>query len=249
MSIKAILLDSREPNWIHKLEFGGALKSVTALDYGDAWITTDTGDLVCIERKTPTDLLGSIKDNRLFAQLAGMRQRTPWAYLVITGVLTDTVNGMVVADERVTGWRWESVQGALLSAQETGVPIIYCRGDQDYEATICRLCGRERCKERVLEPTTQPRVMSPGEIMLTSLPGIGMERAQILLREFDNKPCDALAWLTWHRWDNGHPILGISTGIKLGIRTALKLDDSEIIDIVPDEALQRNGTHDDHSVS
>lgn len=235
MSIKAILIDSREPPWVQELSFGNVLKSIAPLDYGDAWATTDSGDLICVERKTPSDLLQSIKDNRLFNQVGGLRERTPWSYLVVTGTVTSTVAGMVVADERVTGWHWESLQGALLTAQEMGAQIVYCRDDNDYEPTVIRLCGRERCKHRVLEPLTQSRIMSPGEVMLTALPGIGIERAQLLLREFDNKPCDVLAWLTWHKWNADRHVAGIGPATKKAVREALKLEDHLIFDIVPDE--------------
>lgn len=229
------MVDSREPKAIQELKFGGAMKIVTALDYGDAWATTDNGDLVCIERKAPNDLLSSIKDNRLFNQVAGIRSKTPWAYLVITGVLSSTVSGKVVADERVSGWDWNSVQGALLSVQEMGVRVATCLSDDDYEATICRICSRERKPEFVIEPLSQPKFMSTGEVLLTSLPGIGLERAQTLLKEFDNKPADVLAWLTWHRWHEDHPVAGIGQGIKRGVRAALGLDEWHVFDIVPDE--------------
>lgn len=235
MTITAILLDSREPAWVHDLKFGGAMKMVTALDYGDAWVTAANGDMICIERKAPNDLLSSIKDNRLFNQVAGIRAKTPWAYLVITGILTSTVNGKVIADERVSGWDWNSVQGALLTVQEMGVRVVFTESDQDYEATVNRLCSRERKPEFVIEPLAQPKFMSPGEIMLTALPGIGLERAQTLLREFDNRPCDALAWLTWHRWNEEHPVAGIGKGIKVSVRKALNLEDHMILDVCPDE--------------
>jgi ERCC4-type nuclease len=237
MSISAIILDSREPAWVHGLKFGGAAKMVTALDFGDAWITAASGDMICVERKAPNDLLGSIKDNRLFNQVAGIRNKTPWAYLVVTGILSATVSGKVVAEERVSGWDWNSVQGALLTVQEMGVRVVVCQSDQDYESTICRIASRDRKPEHVIEPLTQPKFMSPGEIMLTALPGIGLERAQTLLKEFDNRPCDALAWLTWHRWNEDHPVAGIGPGIKKGVRKALNLEDHMVLDVCLDERL------------
>jgi len=223
------------------------MKLVTALDHGDALITTAAGDLVCVERKTPTDLLGSIKDGRVFAQAAGMRVLTRFAYLVVTGILTDTMAGLVVADDRPTGWKWASVQGALLEVQELGVQIITCRNDGEYEGTLCSLASRERNREKVLKPTTHPRIMSPGEVLLCSLPGIGFERAQILLREFENQPAAALAWLTWHRWPMEQPIAGISTGTKTKVREALGLADWAVIDVVKDEAYKEptNGQTDE----
>ena len=238
MTITGLIIDSREPTWVQELKFGGAMKLVAALEFGDAWATTDTGDMICIERKAPNDLLGSIKDNRLFNQVAGIRSKTPWAYLVISGILRATPAGKVIADDRVSGWDWNAVQGALTTVQEMGVRVVYCQSDQDYEACVCRICSRERKPEFIIEPLAQPKFLSPGEIMLTALPGIGLERAQLLLREFDNKACDALAWLTWHRWNEQHPIAGIGPGIKRAVRTAMGIDDNLVMDIVPDEKFE-----------
>ncbi len=234
MTISMIMVDSREPKWVHDLKFGGAMKMVTALDYGDAWVTAGNGDMICIERKAPNDLLSSIRDNRLFSQVTGIRAKTPWAYLVVTGVLAATVQGKVIAEERVSGWDWNSVQGALLTVQEMGVRVVFAQSDADYEAMVCRLCSRDRKPEFVIEPLAQPKFMSPGEVMLTALPGIGLERAQTLMKEFDNKAYAALIWLTWHRWNEKHPVAGISEGIKRGVRIALGLDDDLVLDICPD---------------
>jgi ERCC4-type nuclease len=108
--------------------------------------------MVCVERKTPTDLLNSIKDDRLFCQMQGIRQRSPWAYLVVTGPLVPTVTGLTVAGKQSTGWRWESVQGALLIVQEIGARVLFCADDGDYENTITRICNRRRGAPFVINP-------------------------------------------------------------------------------------------------
>ena len=232
MTIKAILIDSREANWVQSLSFDSVPKVVTTLEYGDLWATTDNGDLIIVERKTPGDLLGSIKDNRLFSQIAGMKGKSPWSYLMITGMLGISTGGKVIADGRVTGWDFRSIQGALLSIQEAGIGVVYCNGDDDYEAAIKVLCNRKRQSENMIEPRQLSRIMSPGEVMLTALPGIGIERARKLLRQFDNRTGLALSWLTWLHSDPCYDIEGIGTGIKREIRTALKLEDTEQFDVI-----------------
>jgi len=187
--------------------------------------TTDDGDMIIIERKTPSDLLNSIRDKHIFSQAAGIGALSPWSYIVITGVLTSTASGNVVADDRITGWKWNAIQGALLEIQELGVRIVYCLGQDEYEPTVIRLCNRTRSKEKIIEPTTQPRFMSPGEVMLTSLPGIGIERAQLLLREFNNDPARALAWLT--RKKSKISAAGIGEGVKRAVKSALCLGEYE----------------------
>lgn len=223
MAITAVMLDTNEAAsapWTSALTFGGIPKMTTNLSWGDIVAVTDDNNMVIIERKTASDLLNSIKDNHIFAQAAGMRELSPWVYVVITGVLLATASGHVIADGRTTGWHWDAVQGALISIQEMGVRIVYCLSENEYEATVIRLCNRERSKERIIEPTSLPRMMSSGEVLLTSLPGIGLERAQKLLREFDNNPAKALAWLTRKKATS---LAGIGDGIKRAVKSSLCL--------------------------
>lgn len=240
MSITALMIDSREPDWVQSLSFDSVPKIVTVLEFGDLWATTDTGEIVIIERKTPTDLLGSIKDNRLFAQIAGMKAKSPWAYLMITGLLGASTGGKVIADNRVTGWDFRSIQGALLSVQEAGIGVIYCDGDDDYEAAVKAICNRNRQAENVIEPRQQSRIMSPGEVMLTALPGIGIERAGKLLTAFDNRTGHTLAWLTWLHNDPCYDIEGIGVGIKKAVRIALKLEETEEFDVINIKVMEKN---------
>lgn len=239
--ITAVMVDSNEiatAPWIDKLTFGGVPRLVTKLEHGDIMATTDTNDVICIERKTPSDLLNSIRDKHIFKQCAGMRAQTPWAYLVVTGPPQATKDGKVIADDRVTGWNWNSMQGALLEIQDLGVKIAYCTSNKEYEATVVRLCNRERSDTKIIEPTIQSRVMSPGEAILCSLPGIAWERASKLLDEFDNDVGQALAWLTWIGYTTtsvNTDIAGIGLGIKRGVRNALNIRDGYVLDVLPDE--------------
>jgi ERCC4-type nuclease len=232
--LTAAVLDSREPENIQKLTFGGIPTVVAALECGDLWASCTDGELLVIERKTTSDLLGSIADQRLFQQALRMRERSQWAYVVITGYLQPTHDGKTFVQGKATGWDWNAVQGALLDVQETGVQIVYCEHDNSYEATVQRLAKRSRAG-RVLNNTARPaRVMTAGETLLTSLPGIGLERAQDMLGEFD-RPAQALAWLTWQ--DTVLEVAGIGAGIKGGVRRALGLDQGESLTIWSDASV------------
>jgi ERCC4-type nuclease len=235
------MLDSREPTHIQALRFGGVPTVVATLEDGDLWASTADGAMLVVERKTPSDLLSSIKDGRLFQQAAAMRQRSQWAYLAVTGVLTDSMDGKVVTANRTTGWRWEDVQGALLTVQELGVMVVHCRGDEEYEEAILRLARRERTAEKPLQPRTNGRVLSPAEVVLTSLPGIGLERAQTLLAEWDNRAGYALAWLTW--LDTWHEIASIGNGTKANVRRALGLGPEEWLAVHTPEAANYAARH------
>jgi len=226
MAITAAIIDSREPAWVQALTFGGAMVAHSQLDAGDVLVTCDDGTLLAVERKTPDDLLNSLRDNRLWAQLAGMRQVTPWAYLMITGDLRCSADGKVITDSRGTGWNWASVQGALLQAQEMGVFVYVCSGDDDYEAAVLRLAARSHKPELVIPPAREPIPMSTAERILLALPGLGPERAQALL-EYCGTPAWALMCLTDLSFNDEVP--GIGIGIKRAVRRALGLDDDNMI--------------------
>ncbi len=231
--LKGVFVDSREPEHIQKLTFGGVPCMVTALDAGDLWASCDDGELLVIERKTPNDLLASIGDNRLFLQTQKMRGRSAWAYVVITGMLTPSHDGKTIVNGKVTGWNWHSVQGALLSVQEAGINIAYCEHDNQYEQTVMQLAARNR-GEKVLAPSVPARVMTAAETVLTGLPGIGLERAQDLLQYTNNSAAHAIAYLTW--LDVFGEVAGIGPGIKQGVRRALGLADGESLTVWSDEA-------------
>lgn len=238
MGLTAVMIDNREPQAITNLKFGGVPTVVTTLEAGDLWASCSDDEMVLIERKTPNDLLNSIKDGRLFMQCANLRNHSPWAYLVVTGPLINS-GEFVIAEGRLTGWRWDDVWGAILKCQELGVCVTFCRDDREYESAVIRLARRERNKDVVLEPRFNGRIMSPGEQVLIALPGIGYERAQQLLVEFDNHVGHALAWLTWQHKNPAHDIAGIGAGTKLGVRKALGLSDDEELDVWKPEKITK----------
>ncbi len=181
-----------------------------------------------MERKTSTDLLSSLSDERLWHQLAAMRAKSEWSYLVITGTLQPSGAGTTITDRGETGWKWASVQGALIRAQECGVVVVHTASDADYEGTVLRLCGRTRSPELVLKPVRTPAVLSPGEQVLASLPGIGLDKAQALLAGLDTAAW-ALAELTDMRSKTVRGLHGEVKGIgdvtKRRVRQALGVPD------------------------
>ncbi len=224
MTITAILIDQREPVTIQALTFGGAMKAVTLLEYGDLLVTCDDGALLSIERKTPGDFLNSLKDARIWAQLVGIRALTSWAYLMITGELRRGDDGKVWADGRATGWAWVAGQGALLQVQEMGVFVVYAAGNEDYEAAVLRLAARSHKSEMLMPAAREPRILSEQERILCSLPGIGPEKVLPIL-EYAGTPAWALVWLS--ELDNKEPMRGIGMGTKRAVKKALGLQDDE----------------------
>ena len=150
---------------------------------------------ILIERKAPGDLLESVKDRRLFNQLAEMRQQTEWVYVLIHGILVPTSDGMTRYLQNGAWvdrqWEWGSIQGALLSIQEIGAAIVQ---DTDLHGAIARIMARSRDSIKV-PPRRDAYVFSPAESFLMSLPGIGSDKAQKLITLLGT-PGMALEWLT-----------------------------------------------------
>lgn len=189
----AVIIDSREPMHIQLINVTGVPVTVATLDAGDAWISAG-GTLIVVERKTPGDLVNSIKDDRLFSQAARCRALTPWAYLVITGEIRADGNGMAIIGGRSSGWRFDAIHGALVTVQELGLYVVWCKDDTEYGPTLRRLAERERTRPVAVNPARSTYQMTPGESMLAALPGVGYERVKTLL-QYKCTPALALAYL------------------------------------------------------
>jgi ERCC4-type nuclease len=230
MGISAIYIDSREADWVKSLTFGGLPVTVTFLEAGDVMAATDDGNLILVERKSPSDFLNTLREDRLFPQMANMTLQTRWAYLLVTGELLRAPNGNVIADRGETGWSWNAVQGALITCQELGIFVVFCGGDQDYESAILRLGGRDRNAELKLGPAKLPKILNIQEQVLASLPGIGVERVGKLL-EYAGTPGWAICALT----DNSSHIPGVPDGVKKRVRSVLGLLDTEQLGVMVEQ--------------
>lgn len=220
--IESVLVDQREPSSVVdavRAALPGIPVATAMLDAGDAWLATSDGALVVVERKTPSDLLSSIGDGRLFAQAVSMRALSPWSYVVVTGNLLPGSDGRVWLERRSTNWNFDAVWGALLSVQESGAAVVFCRGEGEYGATLQRLAARGRESKRV-PPSRETGLATPGELALAALPGIGPERTGALL-QFCGTPALALVYLTGDGQDD--PVPGIGPKTRAAVRAALGL--------------------------
>lgn len=229
MSISACLVDSREPEWVKALTFGAHMHTVTLLEHGDVLATTDDGVLIAVERKTADDFLNSVRSGRVWLQLAGIRQQTPWAYLVITGTLLPGPSGMAITERGETGWKWSSVQGALLRAQELGCMVVQAASDSDFESTVLALAARSHQDECPVEPVRTARFFSDAEALLSALPGIGLDKAQALLA-YAGTAGWALNWLTDQ--SSTDRVEGIGPKTRENIRAAFGLRDDESLCVI-----------------
>ena len=224
--ITSAIIDSRESTAVKRLTFGEIPTTVMALEAGDLMAVCDDAAILLIERKTPSDLLSTLGKKRFFPQIERMITITPWCYVVITGQLYRNRDGNVtVKGAGHTGWNYDSVQGALLTAQEMGIGVIYC-GPDDYEEAVIRLCNRDRSVKRV-QPARETALLSEGEQVIAALPGIGPERVQELAKL--GSPARMLEWLT--DLEDTVKIPGIADGIRQKASRALGLGEGERLTI------------------
>src|SRR3954447_1749543 len=132
-------------------------------------------DRLVVERKGPTDLAASIKDRRLFEQLARLADAYPSVVLIVEG---DPVHMHEAA------WL-----GALGRALTLGASVLRSRDPRDTAEWIPRLYRLEG--KPATKPRGAPRVRRPteddlqtAEDVLRSLPGISTVGAGRLLAHF-----------------------------------------------------------------
>lgn len=225
-AIQSILIDHREPHWMQRIAVEGAQTVVTQLQCGDVWVAAADGKLLIVERKTADDLLASIADGRLFDQAAGMVNMTPWSYIVVQGQISPTRDGKTLADGAPVNWRWAAVQGALQTVQEMGVAVIYLnREPEEFTAFLVRLAARDRGSVRT-GGARKVELLAPGMALLMALPGIGPDRAKILLEQAGTAAY-ALEFLS-----DGVTVAGIGDGTRAKVREALGLMDGTKLEVV-----------------
>ena len=232
-AIQSIMIDHREPPAVTRLKIDNVLTTVTQLACGDIWIATTDGALLIIERKTANDLLASIADGRLFEQAAAMIQVSPWSVIAVEGTLAPSADGRTLIDGVLVGWRWASVQGALQTVQELGVPVVYLSGVEELAPFLIRLAARDRGPVKTGGPR-KPELLAPGMVLLMSLPGIGGDRAKTLIEQAGNA-AQALSYLTDLDWTSN--VIGIGDGTKNKVRDALGLDAFQKLTVITEVEL------------
>lgn len=227
MALKAVLLDSREPDWVHALDFGGVPVSVVVLSAGDAWLAVEDATIV-VERKTFSDLLGSIQDERLFDQAARMVKLSSWRYLVVQGQGHLSQDGKHVTHAGLPNpWLVHRVEGALATIQQMGVTVVRIGAQpHNYHAALLWIAGRKRGEVKVA-PRREAVMQSPGERVLCALPGISEVKAQALLAH-----CATAAWaFVYLTGEGGGKVLGIGPATKEAARQALGLECDQSLEV------------------
>jgi len=178
-----IVVDTREASKMAKLvsslRSAGCEVREERLEAGDFYIPGEPSFLV--ERKTPVDLVSSVRDGRLWRELDKMKASGPSPYLLVEGPLS--------LIERFTDWSQSSVAGLLVSVSDGwGVSVLWAPSQPWTVSYLLSLARRARREERRSYPLrVVPKRAGPREIMLSvveGLPGVGPGRAEALLRRF-----------------------------------------------------------------
>lgn len=195
-----ILVDDREPKYLaDRLAQLGLAVGVSRLKFGD-YAFWPHGLSVGIERKTISDLLGSMSDKRIVAQAHGMVEGYDLAILLREGSFRRSTRQTVQyfdvrhpeADKEgwvQTGWAWSSFSGMMFDLWLLGLIVWDCPvvGEAALDiATIVESLSKD--EHRWIRERTRPDVMTADKQWrnnvwaLCAFDGIGPETASDLLR-------------------------------------------------------------------
>lgn len=187
-----VIVDSREPGFIgDQLRSFGLTVVIDTLNAGD-FCFFPHGLKVGIERKTVSDLLNSLKDNRMVSQAHKMISTYDVAMLLIEGRYDRSPNGMVIYESKTgwqeSGWSWDSFTGMMLDLKWMGLLQHQCMSG-GAATEIARLVGslckeshswiRSRERPSILTIDPQWRNVMWG---LMAFKGVGNEWADALLK-------------------------------------------------------------------
>jgi ERCC4-type nuclease len=178
-----VVVDTREASKMGKLvaslRSAGCEVREERLEAGDFYVPGEPSFLV--ERKTPVDLVSSVRDGRLWRELDKMKSSGLVSYLLVEGPLS--------LIERFTDWSQSSVAGLLVSVSDGwGVPVLWAPSQPWTVSYLLSMARRARREEKRSYPLrVVPKRAEPREAMLAvveGLPGVGPERAEALLKKF-----------------------------------------------------------------
>jgi ERCC4-type nuclease len=231
--IRAICLDE-QPSPVFNKHFQAWQRTALPLGDPELLLVMAADDTMLVCRYMPTgELLDQIRTQRLPSLLAQLRQRgSDWMYLILDGELKPNTSGKTVHNGNTTGFDWKAVQGALLSIQEAGIGVVWLQSIEHLQDQIYLLAKRDRSQKRVRLPR-DVLFCTPAEDLILALPGIGEDRAHVLL-----KTAGSAAWLLDLLTDLSSPakLDGIGPETKRKIRQALGLSNQTRLAVLARDA-------------
>jgi hypothetical protein len=233
-----VTIDSNDSSQLPNLavDLGIALNSAVTIrplgeSSGDLRVELDDGRVAVFERKeTPSDLLASIADKRLFEQSDKIPTIADWGILVMVGKLSYTHDDYVLSWRGghfgPTGWKRQAVEAALNRASLNGMIVL--RDCKDYVSTVqsviddC-LHGHIHMSRKAVgvNPFDDDKQRAVG--FIGQLPGVGKSRASSLYDWLETRLgrapeiellLQSATWAGYH--PNGPDMWGLKTsdGVK-----------------------------------
>lgn len=213
-----LILDSRE-------KMPGLEKNFKALGYDVVRDAMPFGDIcvpeasILIERKTITDLIGSISSKRLMIQLEGiLEQDVEHKVLLIENTfMRDWIKGKV----KIYAGRFflptfmhpKSMSNLLWSYQKRGILILQSSGVFDSSALVSSIIQNELKEEKtpfnLIFKEKAETLEEQKTRLIVNLPGVSVERGKALLGFYQNDVMKAL--LDVQNWDKNVDGIGKKT--------------------------------------
>jgi len=197
------LVDDREPPWaIERLSRYGLLAVSSHLQAGD-YMFFPHGMAAVIERKTVSNLLGSMSTRQIVTQAHRMLEiNKSLPILLVEGQYSYHPGGNLQylnpKDPRsnkegwvISEWSWDSFTGMMLDLQAMGLILHHCPIYGEFPKEIARLVVNLSKENHVwIRERERPTVMAASKQYrnaiwaLSAFDGIGPETAEALLAEF-----------------------------------------------------------------
>lgn len=137
-------------------------------------------DAVVFEHKTPSDLIASVFDGRLFTQIDAMKNNYPHSFVLVSGTLTETLETAEAIN------RYSSILAAVCSCYVRNCPIIFCDTLINLSEVV-KVLGEKLTDGKVRSrPIEKTRMIDLKLQFICSLPNINEKRGKALLKEFGN---------------------------------------------------------------
>lgn len=166
-----ITVDSQEKRIAEELRKLGCHVREEKLPTADVLIA----DEIAVERKEANDFIRSIIDGRIFDQIERMKESYPQAVVIVEGRLESNLHP-------------NAVKGAFCSiAIDRGVPVLWSEDEADtaaYIAVIAKRLLKGELPTRLRPEKKRLSLKEQQQFIVESLPGVGPQLAQSLLRKF-----------------------------------------------------------------
>jgi len=171
-----IFLDTRESD----SEFVNLfISEARKQNYNVEILALPIGDLqyqnIIIERKEINDMYSSIIDNRLWDQIANMRNNPDYACIIaLSGRIQDLWN---VDDTKI-----DVLMGSQKRIMAMGMPLMWCSGDRELIIRSLDLFNYASPIDKPIKRIQKNSSMS----IIRAIPGIGIKNGKILKEKYKN---------------------------------------------------------------